>query len=194
MVCLVSALALASLLPFVSPLFIPADGSTRFHVESSYEAPLHTADNAKTIDEHYIVVFHPHVEEFAIAQHHSFLQAAFLAQPPRSSFYDGPQQSFGFRNPFNYLFGSVRHTYNTTLKGYSGRFSKGAIDLLRKDPAVAYVEHDQEMHINAHEKYAPWGLARLSHKESLDFKTFNKYDYDARGGLGVTGTLQPLNY
>ena len=35
------------------------------------------------------------------------------------------------------------------------------------------------------EKNAPWGLARVSHRDSLSFSTFNKYLYSADGGEGV---------
>ena len=35
------------------------------------------------------------------------------------------------------------------------------------------------------EKSAPWGLARISHRDSLNFGTFNKYLYTADGGEGV---------
>jgi cerevisin len=35
------------------------------------------------------------------------------------------------------------------------------------------------------EKNAPWGLARISHRDSLGFGTFNKYLYAADGGEGV---------
>ena len=87
----------------------------------------------------------------------------------------------------------IKHTYSigNKLKGYSGSFSASAIDLLRKDPRVAYIEQDQEVNIFETEKNAPWGLARLSHRESLGFSTFNKYDYDSRGGEGVTGIILP---
>jgi cerevisin len=168
--------------PYVTALFIP-DYLGR---AASYEAPLHTAANAKAIEDHYIVVFHPHADDAAIAQHHSFLTTSLLAAPPST----GGQHPFGFHNPLTDLFGMIKHTYNITnqLKGYSGKFSKGALALLRKDPMVAYIEQDQQVSICAQEKNAPWGLARISHKETLGFSTFNKYDYDARGGQGVTGT------
>jgi cerevisin len=183
MVNVVSLVALSALVPYVTALFIP-DYLNR---AASYEAPLHTSANAKTIEDHYIVVFHPHADDAAIAQHHSFLTTTLLAAPAASS---GGQHPFGFHNPLADLFGMIKHTYNITnqLKGYSGKFSKGAVELLRKDPMVAYIEPDQEVSICAQEKNAPWGLARISHKESLGFSTFNKYDYDARGGQGVTGT------
>jgi cerevisin len=35
------------------------------------------------------------------------------------------------------------------------------------------------------EKNAPWGLARISHRDSLSFGSFNKYIYAADGGEGV---------
>jgi len=38
---------------------------------------------------------------------------------------------------------------------------------------------------NELEKNAPWGLARISHRNSLTFGTFNKYLYSVDGGEGV---------
>ena len=35
------------------------------------------------------------------------------------------------------------------------------------------------------ENSAPWGLARISHREALGFGTFNKYIHQASGGQGV---------
>ena len=53
---------------------------------------------------------------------------------------------------------------------------------------VAYIERDSEVHTMDSaelEKNAPWGLARISHRDSLSFGTFNKYLYSADGGEGV---------
>lgn len=56
---------------------------------------------------------------------------------------------------------------------------------------VELIERDQEVHtLNSTddgelEKNAPWGLARISHRDSLSFGTFNKYYYSADGGEGV---------
>lgn len=53
------------------------------------------------------------------------------------------------------------------------------------------IERDQEVHTLGHsdegelEKNAPWGLARISHRDSLSFGSFNKYLYSADGGEGV---------
>ena len=56
---------------------------------------------------------------------------------------------------------------------------------------VELIERDQEVHtLNSTtdpelEKNAPWGLARISHRDSLSFGTFNKYYYTVDGGEGV---------
>lgn len=54
---------------------------------------------------------------------------------------------------------------------------------------VAYVEKDSVVRTMKSEgdmeKNAPWGLARISHRDSLSFGTFNKYLYSAEGGEGV---------
>jgi cerevisin len=53
---------------------------------------------------------------------------------------------------------------------------------------VEFIERDQEMHTltdPALEKNAPWGLARISHRDSLSFGTFNKYLYSEDAGAGV---------
>jgi cerevisin len=63
--------------------------------------------------------------------------------------------------------------------------------LLTRSFQVAFVEKDQVMHTLAKsedpavEKGAPWGLARISHRDSLTFGTFNKYLYSSDGGEGV---------
>jgi hypothetical protein len=37
----------------------------------------------------------------------------------------------------------------------------------------------------ATERGAPWGLARISHRNSLTLSTFQKYEYVEEGGEGV---------
>jgi cerevisin len=54
---------------------------------------------------------------------------------------------------------------------------------------VEYIEIDSEVHTLKEspelEKNAPWGLARISHREQLGFGTFNKYLYSDIAGEGV---------
>jgi cerevisin len=58
------------------------------------------------------------------------------------------------------------------------------------DYQVEYVERDSVVHTLGDEtgeleKNAPWGLARISHRDSLTFSDFNKYLYAADAGEGV---------
>jgi cerevisin len=55
---------------------------------------------------------------------------------------------------------------------------------------VEYIEKDSVVHTMKSEepkleKNAPWGLARISHRDSLGFGTFNKYLYSENAGEGV---------
>lgn len=101
---------------------------------------------------------------------------------------------------FNDFVGGLKHTYDHVLgfSGYSGRFSEDVIAELRRSPDVDYIEQDSMVHAleqpkgvstDALEKNAPWGLARISHREQLGFSTFNKYQYDSRAGEGVTAYI-----
>jgi cerevisin len=83
----------------------------------------------------------------------------------------------------------------------AGKFSEDALNEIRRSPDVAYVEMDQIVHTtdDIHgvddafmgsdletQKGAPWGLARISHRNRLTFGTFNKYEFNKNGGEGVT--------
>ncbi|KAI9296959.1 hypothetical protein K502DRAFT_337086 [Neoconidiobolus thromboides FSU 785] len=76
--------------------------------------------------------------------------------------------------------------YHNELNGYSGKFDKELVDLIRRSPEVDYVEQDSIVRTNKLERGAPWGLARISHVDHLSFGTFNKYIYDERAGANVT--------
>lgn len=52
---------------------------------------------------------------------------------------------------------------------------------------MEFIEKDSVVHTmeSTVEKNAPWGLARISHRDSLSFGTYNKYLYAEEGGEGV---------
>ncbi|KAJ7648705.1 peptidase S8/S53 domain-containing protein [Mycena polygramma] len=81
----------------------------------------------------------------------------------------------------------IRHIYDGFLRGYTGRFSETAMHQLRSMPEVDYIEHDRLVHTMdiATQKGTPWGLARISNREKLSFRTYGKYHYGPRGGEGV---------
>ena len=140
-------------------------------------APLFQSANA--IDDHYIVVFHPHAQD--VDAHHSWLTS--LHQ--RNKRDQVVMRADG-------LLGAIKHTYDIAegaVRGYAGRFDERVIERIREHPDVAYVERDQVVHTMKEQKDAPWGLARISHKKALTFSTFTKYDYDQRDGEGVTAYI-----
>ncbi|KAF9243250.1 peptidase S8/S53 domain-containing protein [Melanogaster broomeanus] len=76
------------------------------------------------------------------------------------------------------------------LEGYSGEFTEGVLEQIRRMPEVDFVERDQivrtmEIDTIKTQKGAPWGLARISHRSRLTFSTFSRYVYDPEGGEGV---------
>lgn len=98
------------------------------------------------------------------------------------------------------IMGGLKHIYDEVLgfSGYSGRFSEDVLEELRKSPDVEYIEQDSMVYAleqpvgvsaEATQKNAPWGLARISHRDQLGFSTFNKYQYDSRAGEGVTAYI-----
>ncbi|GES64222.1 serine proteinase [Aspergillus terreus] len=147
-------------------------------------APILSAANAKEVPDSYIVVFKKHVKDDAATAHHMWVQDIHDSQFARTELKKrsllglGDEMYLGLKNTFN-IAGS--------LMGYSGHFHEDVIEQVRRHPDVEYIEKDSEVHTmeEVTEKNAPWGLARISHRDSLSFGTFNKYLYASEGGEGV---------
>ncbi|OJJ48395.1 hypothetical protein ASPZODRAFT_130419 [Penicilliopsis zonata CBS 506.65] len=149
-------------------------------------APILSSANAQEVPDSYIVVFKKHVDSDSAAAHHSWVQDIHLqSQNTRTEL--KKRSLFGSEND---VFRGLKHTFDVagSLVGYAGHFDEDVIEQVRRHPDVEYIEKDSEVHVmedNTVENGAPWGLARISHRDSLSFGTFNKYLYASEGGEGV---------
>lgn len=142
-------------------------------------APIHSSSNSKTIANSYMVVFKKHVTESAAIAHHSWVQDIhFQTQTYRTELKKRSLSSFQEE-----LFEGLKHTYNIPgLLGYSGHFDDEVIEKVRRHPDVEYIELDSEVTTMKEDKpevetNSPWGLARISHRETPTFSTFNKVSH-----------------
>ncbi|RYP87852.1 hypothetical protein DL769_000444 [Monosporascus sp. CRB-8-3] len=152
-------------------------------------APVISSAEAEEVPNSYIVKFKKHVTDSAAADHHSWVQQIHT---------DRQQQRIELRkrdafSTTNDVFRGLAHTYKigSDFLGYSGHFDDSLIEELRRHPDVEYIERDSIVHTMGSdsepelETNAPWGLARVSHRDTLSFGTYNKYLYAAEGGEGV---------
>ncbi|MCJ1399800.1 serine protease [Xylographa trunciseda] len=175
------SLALLPLLAASSPISIDT-----IHNEA---APIHSSSNAEEIPNSYMIVFKKDVNHQAASAHHEWVQMLHLSTEDSKMELRKKSQIPMSSN----IFEGLRHTYNIagSLVGYSGHFDEDVIEQVRRHPDVAWIEKDsivrtQKGDENSElEKNAPWGLARISHRNSLSFGNFNKYLYSADGGEGV---------
>ncbi|KAF7731830.1 serine protease [Apophysomyces ossiformis] len=147
--------------------------------EDAHLAPLYQSPESEPIKDSYIVVLKDHVQTDNMRSHCHWV-GNLMKRDFLSAEYLDPIAADG-----------ITHTYDTPgLKGYAGTFSESVLEHIRRSPEyllqkVAYVERDSMVYANEIERSAPWGLARISHRERLTFSTFSKYEYNPDGGEGV---------
>ncbi|CAG8452817.1 1379_t:CDS:2 [Acaulospora colombiana] len=164
------------LLLFVA-LFVSSAVAVPYISEEQQLAPLFSSANSQVIPDSYIIVFKEQVERKHIENHHHRIR----------SLVNEENNKLAKRGFLDKLISGIKHTYNfKSLKGYSGRFTDDVLERIRSSEEVAWVEKDQVVYASELQRNAPWGLARIAHRPSLTFGTFNKYLYDPQGGEGVT--------
>ncbi|KAH8594031.1 serine protease [Bisporella sp. PMI_857] len=166
-----------------------ASSAPTFSTETIHNdaAPLLSSSNSIEVPDNYIVVFKKHVTESAAKDHHLWVQDAHI----ESENIRTELRKRSLHPITSDIFEGIKHTYNIAgdFLGYSGHFDDSVIEKVRRHPDVEYVEKDSVVHTLGEtgelEKNAPWGLARISHRDSLSFSDFNKYLYAADAGEGV---------
>ncbi|KAJ2255325.1 proteinase B, partial [Coemansia sp. RSA 454] len=137
-------------------------------------APLLASYEAETIPDSYIVVLKDGARsaQHVLDGHFSWLTTDINQANARAP---------AFRDS-----NRVNHIYSDTMVGYAGRFEPSVLERIRSSNDVEYVERDSIVYALDTQKNAPWGLARISHREPLGFGTFNKYVHDPEGGKDIT--------
>ena len=77
---------------------------------------------------------------------------------------------------------AVHYEYDAALKGFAATLSRAALDGLRHNPNVAYVEVDRRVSLRATQSPATWGLDRIDQR---NLPLNNSYTYNQTGS-GVT--------
>ena len=88
----------------------------------------------------------------------------------------------------------ITNVYNindNVFRGFAAKLLPGVAEMISDLPEVAFVEQDSIVKAmnSKEEDQAPWGLARVSHREKLGLSNYNKYLYDSEGGEGVTAYI-----
>ena len=130
----------------------------RSHADGSDKAPVIGLNKPSAIDGRYIVVFDKEV-------------SAATARAARLD--------------VRALGAKVLHRYDHVLDGFSARLSQRAIEALRSNPNVAYIEADSRVTASDTQSPATWGLDRIDQRNR---PLSNSYTYNATG-TGVTAYI-----
>jgi subtilisin family serine protease len=81
--------------------------------------------------------------------------------------------------------GRIRFTYDTALPGFAATLPPRAVEALRSNPNVAYIEADQRLELTATQSNPTWGLDRVDQR---NLPLSSSYTYNATGS-GVTAYI-----
>ncbi len=81
--------------------------------------------------------------------------------------------------------GQLHFSYRHAIKGFAATLPAPAVEALRRNPQVAYVEADQVMYADNTQSPATWGLDRI---DQANLPLNNTYTYNATGA-GVTAYI-----
>ncbi len=81
--------------------------------------------------------------------------------------------------------GKIRFSYRHTISGFAARLPQRAVEALRQNPNVAFIEADQVVEADATQSSPTWGLDRVDQR---NLPLSSSYTYDATGS-GVTAYI-----
>ncbi|KAI7904070.1 serine protease [Cokeromyces recurvatus] len=153
----------ATAIPMINPTSF-SDGTV---------APLYAPIETEAVRGSYIVVLKKDLSPEQVENHAEWISSMSAANSFNSGDYLDNQ--------------GINHVYEMpNFKGYSGRFDTKTLEAIRQSDEVAYVEEDSVVYASELQRGAPWGLARISTRDRLSLRNFNKYHYDAKAaGEGI---------
>ncbi len=160
-------------------------------------APFVTSVHAlkNLIPHSYIIILKDDINQQDLSSHVEWAQTlndeqvgSLLSSDPNNTFFDitGIKADSEAKDK---KLGGINHVFSLQgFTGYSATLLPDTIEQIRRHPSVLMVEQDSVVYASEFdtEKGAPWGLARISHREKLSLGTFSNYLFDNEGGEGVT--------
>ncbi|KAI9282370.1 serine protease [Sporodiniella umbellata] len=137
--------------------------------------PLYVPSDVELVQDAYMVVLKKDLERSDVAEHAMWIKDLTERHGANMNYLHPESVSHG-----------IHHVYDTPyIKGYAGRFNEAMLEAIRQSDDVEYIEKDSMVYANELQRNAPWGLARVSHKDTLNFKNYKNYEYNPNGGEGV---------
>ena len=119
--------------------------ATPFHDDRISIAPLYIppAPAQDLVNNSYIVILKDDISPSAFTAHLNFVSLLKEVSPLQGDADDSEFES--------------EHVYDSAIaKGYAGRFSEDAVEMIRRRPEVQYVEQDQIISGDSIQENAPW--------------------------------------
>lgn len=77
------------------------------------------------------------------------------------------------------------------VRGYTGYFAPETLEYLKNLEVVKLIEKDEnsKSHKMTNDRLAPWGLTRISQRDTINHFNYKGYTYDDEGGTNVTAYI-----
>ncbi|KAG1219807.1 hypothetical protein G6F35_007185 [Rhizopus arrhizus] len=149
---------------------------TSSYSDDGYVAPLYVPAESETVSDSYIIMLKNHLTAEQVQDHAEWISSMVST----NDYHTGDFLDTSFNE-------GIKHVYEIpNLKGYAGRFDKKVLDAIRRSKEVEFVEKDSIVYASELQRSAPWGLARISTRNALTLRNYNKYNYDEKtAGEGI---------